>query len=385
MTSEAALLLLVIALGAVASPSLGRWFGVPAAVVEILFGIGVAAFDVAPPESVPYVRFLADLGFALFLFLAGMEVDAEDLRRDGGIRILGPTAAALGSFLLAGAACRHLGWSAWVALAIGATSVPLLLSVVREAGLLATRPGRRMVTVAAVGEVLTVGLVAVAETVDGTAVPAALLGLVRLMLLLGAVVIATRVLGLLRWWFPEGARRLLGAGEDSAETGVRVGFGLAFVMIAAAALAGVEPLLGAFVGGLMVAFSVDEKHGIEKKFGPMAYGFFVPVFFVDVGLRLDTTHLADLDRLPVVFGVILLMLVVKLVPNLGWLAVGRPPRLVLAMSLLLAAPLTLVIAIADLAGRLGAIDDATEATLIVAGMGASLVFPSFARRILSPG
>ena len=386
MTHDAALLLLVFAIGAVASPSVGRWLGVPAAVVEIVFGVLVGTVGIANAESAPFVRFLADLGFALFLFLAGMEVDAADVRRDGGRRAIGPVVAAAVSFVLALSACALFGWSAWVGLALGATSVPLLLSVAREAGLLGTPAGRAMVTLAAVGEVLTVALVAFGEVISGAQdLLGGLVGIAKLLGLLTVVIVGTRLLNVLRWWFPERAGRLLGGG-DAAETGVRAGFGLAFAMIAAAALAGVEPLLGAFVGGLMVSFAVDDKHAIEQKFAPMAYGFFVPVFFIDVGLRLDLHELPLLESLPSVLGIGGLMFAVKLVPGLAWLVVGRPVRLVFASSLLLAAPLTLVIAIADLAGRLGAIDAKTEGVLVLAGMLASLVFPSLARRLLAtPG
>lgn len=374
--------MLLIAFGAVASPSVGRWAGVPAAVVEILFGVLVGALGLADVASVPFVRFLADLGFALFLFLAGMEVDVQDLRRDSGARAIAPVLAAGFAFAQAFAICHLLGWSLWVALALGATSVPLLLSVVREAGLAGTSDGRTMITMAAVGEVVTVALVAFGEVLYGAeGTVAAVTGLLKLVGLLALVVLGTRVLNVLRWWFPEHVDRLLRS-PDAAETGVRVGFGLTFAMIAAAALAGVEPLLGAFVGGLMVSFAVVDKHGIEQKFGPMAYGFFVPVFFVDVGLRLDLHEFSVFQSLPRVIGVAVLMLIVKVVPNLAWLVVGRPLRFVLATSLLLAAPLTLVIAVADLAGRLGAIDEQTEGVLMLAGMVASLLFPSLARLLL---
>lgn len=186
---------------------------------------------------------------------------------------------------------------------------------------------------------------------------------------------------MLRWWFPDRAEGLMGGGDPS-ETGIRAGFGLTFAMIAAAALAGVEPLLGAFVGGLMVSFAVDDKRALEQRFAPMAYGFFIHVFFVNVGMRLDLTVLFDAGSIQRILVVCAVMLMAKVLPGLGWLVVDRPLRQVLATSLLLAAPLTLVIAIADLAARLNAIDEATEAVLVVAGMLASLVFPTFARRLL---
>ena len=181
MTHQTAILLLVIALGAVGSPALSRRLGVPAAVVEILYGVGVTALGLAGTETVPFVRFLADLGFALFLFLAGLEVDARGLGGRGLAGFLGPTAAALGAFFLAYIACLTFGWSPWMALAMAATSVPLLLVIVRDAGLLATPVGRAMVTMAVIGEIVTIALVAGAEVfASAHSVAAAFTGLVRL-------------------------------------------------------------------------------------------------------------------------------------------------------------------------------------------------------------
>lgn len=386
MPPDVATLLLVVAAGALAAPAFARWSGIPGAVVEIVFGIAVAQLGLAGAVTQPFMRFLADLGFALFLFLAGMEVDAEALRRAGARGLVGPLLIAVGAMLLALGAVRAMGQSAWVGLALGATSVPLLLSVVREAGMSRAPAGREMLLLAAVGEVVTVMFVAFAEVLhaaEGWLQGA--LGLARLFGMLALVVLGTRVLAVLRWWYPERAQVLMAG--DPSESGVRAGFGIAFAMVAVASLAGVEPLLGAFVGGLMVTFAVDEKREIEGKLGAMAYGFFVPVFFVDVGMRLDLGLAEVLANGPRILTFVGLLLLVKLLPVLPLALFGRPLRRTAATALLLAAPLTLVIAIADLAGRLGAIDEATSASLVAAAMAASLVYPSIARRLLnvSPG
>lgn len=384
MHGEVATLLLVVAAGAMVSPALGRWAGMPVAVVEILFGIAVAQVGLADAVTEPFMRFLADLGFALFLFLAGMEVDAGAVRRAGLRGALGPIVISAAAMVLAVVGARSFGSGVWVGLALGATSVPLLLAVVRESGLARTSVGREMVLLAAVGEVITVAFVAFAEVLSSaTGVLEAAWGYTKLIGMLALVVLGTRLLAVLRWWFPERTQALLAG--DASESGIRAGFGIAFAMIAVASLAGVEPLLGAFVGGLMVTFAVDEKRVIEDKLGAMAYGFFVPVFFVDVGMRLDLGSGELLRSLPSILGAVLLMFLVKLIPMAPTLLTGRPPRLALAAALLLAAPLTLVIAIADLAARLGAIDEATEATLIMAAMVASLLYPSLARRVLAGG
>ena len=350
--------------------------------VEIGFGVVLGVLGARTSEMAPFLRFIADLGLALFLFLAGLEVDADGLCREGWRAAVPALAVTIVSFLLAEVAAFLLGWSPWVGLALSATSVPLLLSVVREAGLADAPLGREMVRTAVVGEVVSVGLVAFAEIVHhADTVTHGATGVLRLAGMLVLVVLGTRLLAVLRWWFPEGVQHLVGAGDPS-ESGVRAGFGLALLMIAVAGLAGVEPLLGAFAGGLMVAFTLEDRHAVQREFAPMAYGFFVPVFFVDVGVRLDVGELIEVGRPAALAGIVALMLLTKLVPSLAGLVVGRTFRTVLASAMLLAAPLTFLIAVATLAHRLDAIDSATEGTLILAGMIASLVYPSLARRLL---
>lgn len=385
MHGEVAILLLIIAFGALISPPLGRKLGVPVAVVEIVFGVLVAAVGGANAVSAPFIRFLADLGFALFLFLAGMELDARELRRSGPRAVIGPFVSALCATGLALAGAWKLGLSPWIALALSATSVPLLIAVLRELGLGRSARGKAMITAAAIGEIVSVGLVAIGEIASSSEDAAAATGgLVRLVGLLALVVVGTRLLGVMRWWFPERARALMDS-EDAAESGVRAGFLLTLAMIAVASVAGIEPLLGAFFGGLMVSFAVDDTHAMEHKFGAMAYGFFVPVFFVDVGMRLDLGGADFLERLPEIGAMVACMLLVKLVTSLPLMAFGVTWRWAVARALLFAAPLTLVIAIADLAGRLGAIDEHVVGSLIAAGMLASLLFPSIARRLLPSG
>jgi Kef-type K+ transport system membrane component KefB len=375
--------LLVVAIGALVSPAIGRRLAIPAAVVEILFGVAVARFGGDAAASVPFLRSLADLGFALFLFLAGLEVNAAALLHMGWRAVFSPFLLAVISFGLALIAAVLLDTTPWVALAIGATSVPLLLSVVREAGLQKEALGRRMITAAAIGEILTVALVALAQVaIASTDVGEAIERIVRLLCLVALIFVGARTLGLLGWWFPERAHALL-TGDDPAESGVRAGFGLTFGMVGVASLGGIEPLLGAFLGGLMVSFAVTHKEVLERKFAAMAYGFFVPVFFVDVGLRLDLGGGDATERAARVLTLTGLMFVVKLLPQLIWASQWSSIRALVASSLLLAAPLTLVIAIADLAARLGAIDEAMEGALVAAGMLASLVYPSIARRLLS--
>jgi hypothetical protein len=51
-------------------------------------------------------------------------------------------------------------------------------------------------------------------------------------------------------------------------------------------------ITGAFLAGLMFA-RTEEKEALEPRIHALAYGFFVPIFFVNIGLHADLTTLAD--------------------------------------------------------------------------------------------
>ncbi len=111
---------------------------------------------------------------------------------------------------------------------------------------------------------------------------------VGLLFLLSASLI--RYARALVWWHPEPFRRLI-EHQDVAELGVRVGLVIMLGFVAVAALAGVEPILGAFIGGALVGFVLRQKHALEAKMGALGNGLFIPIFFVVVGVRFEVASL----------------------------------------------------------------------------------------------
>jgi Kef-type K+ transport system membrane component KefB len=384
MTEGAAIPLILMTTGAIAMPAVARKIAIPVAVAEIVFGvlIGQSGFDIAGDPNNPFIKFLAELGFTFFLFLAGLEIDFRGFERKGVRSLLLPFLLSVGAFGLAIGATHLLGWGLWVGLAIGATAVPLLLAVVREAGLNGSELGNTMITFAAMGELITIvalSLVEISEHSHGATDTA--MGVGRMLLLSVAVVVVVGLLRTLLWWFPDSFSRLV-AHDDASEIGLRVGYFLMFVFVGLSMAAGVEPFLGAFVAGAILSYVVREADALEHKVASMAYGFFVPVFFIHVGLRLEITPAFLWDHLGAILGIVALMAAVKLLPGPLLFLRGMKLREVTATSMLLAAPLTLVIAIMDLGVRAEAVSGALSAKVITAGILASLLFPSIARKLL---
>ena len=64
-----------------------------------------------------------------------------------------------------------------------------------------------------------------------------------------------------------------------------------FYGIAAELLGGMAAITGTFVAGLMFS-RTDEKKKIETGLAPLAYAFFVPIFFVNIGLGVNLRELS---------------------------------------------------------------------------------------------
>ena len=384
LNGASALTLVLMTLGAIAMPSLAKRIAIPVAVAEILFGftIGSSGLDIIGEANNPFIRFLSDLGFAFFLFLAGLEIDFKEIENRLKELIL-PFLVSCLAFTGAMFFAATFEWGIWIGLSLGAISVPLLLAVVREMRLNESHLGKTMIAVAAMGELVTILLLSAVEihtVADGSTTDM----LIGFLLLGGLVVIATIGASLLRtlqWWRPNLFRQMT-AHDDPSEFGIRVGFAMMFSFIGLSILAHVEPFLGAFVAGAILSFVIRDKGALEHKLSSMAYGFFVPIFFINVGTRLPITLDLFLNNFTDIILLISVMFAIKVVPSFLMTMRGLKIPQTIAMASLLAAPLTLVIAIMELGRHNGAVSDDESAKMITAGILASLIFPSIARRLL---
>ena len=122
--------LILVTLGVFLIPFLSPFLRIPVAVGELLYGMALA--PLADRIDAELINFLAFLGFALLMFLAGLEIDwnqLETLRRKEKLVIVLVVAT---NFLLALLAVKLLKLSPEAVLLLGAMGIGLMLSVLRE-------------------------------------------------------------------------------------------------------------------------------------------------------------------------------------------------------------------------------------------------------------
>ncbi len=353
---------------------------VPAVVLEILLGVvlGPSVLDWLEPDLA--VRTVALLGLAMLLFLAGLEVDIRNLT--GGLLPLAAAGYAV-SLLLGGGiglSLKAVGWledPLLVAVALSATSLGLVVAVLKDAGLLETDLSKTVVAAASFADFAAVLLLSVLFSADGGS------GGARIgYFLLFAVVVVAVAFGVSatgrRMKVSEVIIRLQ---DTTAEIRVRAAV---LLMVALAVLAeriGLESILGAFLAGAAVA-AIDRDSTTHPQFrtklDAVGYGFLVPVFFISSGLQLDVTGLAEspgeLLRLPVYVAA---LLVVRGVPAVLFLRrLGRSATG--AAALLQATSLPFIVAATQIGVITGRIPTSTATALVCAGLVSVLVFPAIA-------
>ncbi len=358
---------------------------VPAVVVEIVLGIvvGPQVLDWARVDDP--VAILSVIGLAFLLFLCGLEVDLDQLRG----RVLRLAALGFGLSLvlavLAGVVLDAAGFVKSPLLAgiiLTATSLGLVLPVLKEGDRTATPFGRLVFAGATLGNLVSALLLSLLFSRDSTDVGT------KIVLLAGFVIaVVVLALALTRHRMSMPLSKLLVRLQDTtAQIRVRGAMFLLMLLIFASQEFGTATILGAFVAGAIV--SVVDRDGVRThplfrvKLDAIGYGFLIPVFMVAAGLTFDLQALLDepsvLARVPVfVIG----LLVVRGLPAL----VYRPllgTRNAIAAGLLQATSLPFIVAATAIGQSLDVITRATAAAFVSAGLISALVFPMAASFLL---
>ncbi len=381
MTPDQMVALLVLAVGAFLAPLASRRLGIPASVGEILLGALIANL-IGPLANTGVPGALGFVGFAVLMFTAGLEIDFDHIERGGAIQLV---AAVLYVALSTGSAVALVVWRGGapiIGIAYGVTSIGIAVAAMREAGVIGGQIGQAVLLVGGLGEFVSVIALTGINMVSRSASEPIFLQLLKLLGALILVYLALIVLRSLVWWYPEGFERLVDA-KDPSEVGIRAALALMLAFVAAAALLGIEPILGAFLAGAVFGLVFRATEPLTEKLTSVGYGFLIPIFFIGVGQDLRWQNLIRPSVLvPLVIALVATILVKVLAAPVLRLA-GLSWHSSLTVAVFLAAPLTLQVAIARLGADLHLLSDTQATALIVASVISGVIMPSLARRLSS--
>jgi Kef-type K+ transport system membrane component KefB len=322
---QLALLLSIILLSAKLAGYLSVRLGQPSVLGELLVGIllGPSLIDLLhipfiDPALAHTIAELGELGVLLLMFIAGLELHLDELTRNTRVAAYGGFLGVLVPTVFGWGAGRLFGLSNPVAiflgLTLGATSVSISAQTLMELKVLRSRVGLSLLGAAVFDDILVILSLSIFLAIEsGTgSLGGVLLILVRMLAFLALSV----AFGLwaLPWLMRRVAHLPISQGVLTLALVVMLSYG-----VAAELLGGMAAITGAFLAGLMMARS-GERERVEHGVHALAYGLFVPIFFINIGL---SVNVRELQAEMIVFA-----LVITLVAIVGkWLGSGIGARL----------------------------------------------------------
>jgi Kef-type K+ transport system membrane component KefB len=232
---------------------------------------------------------IGELGVLLLMFLAGLELHLSELAKNtrvsaiaGSLGVLVPVAFGRGLGLLFGMTSES---ALFMGLTMGATSVSISAQTLIELNKLRSRVGLGLLGAAVFDDILVILLLSTfLSIVSGSG------GLVGVLLIFGRMLLFLALsVGFGLWVLPVlsriVARLPISQGAVTLALVIMLVYGLAAELVG-----GMAAITGTFIAGLMFA-RTPEKKRIEPGLHAVAYSFFVPVFFITIGLAVNVREL----------------------------------------------------------------------------------------------
>jgi Kef-type K+ transport system membrane component KefB len=285
----------------------------PAVLGELVAGMCVGALALAGVGGVEQLRThavigaLAEIGVIILLFEVGLESNLADMLEVGWSSLLVAIVGVVVPFFLGwGVSAYFLPEEAtlghiFIGATLCATSVGITARVLRDLGRLRTRESRIILGAAVIDDVMGLLILAVVAGAIRASAAGNTLAVADVALIAGksvAFLVGALLVG--HFVVPHLFR---GAGRFESR-GVLLTLSLAFCFLLAwvAAAVGLAPIVGAFAAGLVLdeahfeAFNRRGELKLEDLLAPVS-AVLVPVFFVQMGMRVDLSAFARWELL----------------------------------------------------------------------------------------
>lgn len=349
----------------------------PVVVAEILMGIviGNSFLNIVERDSI--LNILSTSGFIFLMFLSGLEIDFKAFKKDKRARqgqnddessIPGHLNLALTVFafimiisILLAYVFKWLGLVDDVLLMviiISTISLGVVVPTLKEMNIMRTTIGQFILLVAVLADLVTMILLTVYGAINGQGGST--------IWLIGILVVFTAISYILGVQFKRMSflQKLM---DGTTQIGIRAVFALIILLVALAEGVGAENILGAFLAGVVVSLLNPDEEMVEK-LDSFGYGFFIPIFFIMVGVDLNIPSLIKEPKLLIIIPILIVAFIIsKLIPVM-FIRRWFDMKTTIASAFLLTSTLSLVIAAAKISERLNAISAETSGILILSAV-----------------
>lgn len=276
-----------IVAGIVLGPSLLGWISPPT--MAFLF----------PPASMETLKLLSQIGVALFMFVVGMELDVQHLRKKAHAAVMVSNASIIVPFFLgaalslllyralAPAGTSFTAFALFMGIAMSITAFPVLARILEDRGMSQTYLGSVALTCAAVDDVTAWCMLALVIAVaQSGGVAASFLTIAFTLTFIGFMLLLVK---------PQLARLLTSIAKSGAYSRGLVAGILAFVFACALVTEaiGIHALFGAFLAGVAMPATGGLRVLLKERLETFSAAALLPLFFAFTGLRMQVGLLND--------------------------------------------------------------------------------------------
>ncbi|MGI6555613.1 MAG: cation:proton antiporter [Bacillota bacterium] len=263
--------------------------GQPSVFGKLLVGLIVGPSLLGIVHETEMIKELSELGVLLLMFIAGVETDLQEFLKSAKsaalAAVLGVIAPLAAGYFLAVVYGYDWATALFVGTIMVATSVSISVQTLRELGKLQTREGFTILGAAVIDDIL--GLVTLSVVLGLTLGQGGGLAGVGVICLKVVIFFAIAILVGMTI-----IPRLL---KLASRLGVTVpvlttGIVIALAYGAGAELMGMAGIVGAYLAGLMISMT-PYQHEMYEGVESVGYSFFIPFFFVSIGLAADISGL----------------------------------------------------------------------------------------------
>lgn len=284
---------------------LSKKIGQPAVMGELLVGVILGPMVLGWLHQTSFITELAEIGVILLMFIAGLETDINEFKKTAYgsslvalSGVLFPFLGGLGLGLLFN---YDISTSLFIGTLLVATSVSISVQTLRELGKLQSKEGVTILGAAVLDDVL--GIIILSLVVGFAAGGAGGGSALSIIILLAKILVFFFLIFVLgKYVIPrvfKWAANLITT-EVVLTFGIITALGFAFM----SEMFGLAGIVGAYFAGLMLSLT-KFRHEVFEKVETISFSFFVPVFFVSIGLsanfgKVDSTMLFHIALLTLV-------------------------------------------------------------------------------------
>jgi len=348
---------------------------VPTAVAEIIVGIILGKSGLNLVVQTRDLTFLSSLGVIVLMFLSGMEINFSLFKKQPGVKRdhQSPVNLAIESFagimltaFILGMALKATGMFNDVLLAtiiFSTVALGVVIATLKEKEILSRPMGQTILLTAVLGEVVPMLSLTVYASINGG--NAERLWMI-VLLFLAAILLLHRFKQPFIWFNK--------VTKATTQLDIRLAFFLIFTLVTLAETVGAENILGAFLAGMVMKL-LEPSEATQDKLTSIGYGFFIPIFFLMTGVKLNLrTLLTNPRALALIPVLVVCFILAKITPMLVFRQRFNG-RNAFAGGFLLVTTITLVLPTLQVARNLHAITATQSDAFVLAAVIVCIIAP----------